>query len=617
MSDRVLDADIGMADSSEEPGEPARFFRRGVRPQSPHEALQPETPPPPPPHRRRPRLSAASGFLSFLLIGAVGIFFALLWAEHRLYEGGPLQGDKVVFIERGAVFDILSTLETEGVIDSALFVNGALWLEGKRDAVKAGEYLFRAKASPRDVIDVLVSGKQILHSITIPEGLTSEQVLQRLRDNDVLVGDVRDTPKEGTLLPETYKVARGMLRGDLIKKMQDDQKRVLDQIWSHRSPDLPIHSPYELVTLASIVEKETGKADERPRVASVFMNRLQKRMRLQSDPTIVYGLVGGRGTLGRPITRAELDKPTPYNTYTIDGLPPGPIANPGRAALEAVANPSRTQDLFFVADGTGGHVFADSLEQHNRNVQRWRQIERDREKATPDNDKATPPVRGDQKGELDDAPVYGSLSTPIEPVPDPAPTPVVSLDVRSAAAAIDKVSPKMPELATLVVAKPLSAEIAAKPVSADVVTKPSSSQMAKAAPVSTNVFTLNLGPGLDELGITVRGIGPGRAAAALLDGPMVGDQAEPQPDTTTFAVSAMRRAELREKAAKLGLDRGSDTLPDVIESPNPAKTTQAPPQRVAHAKVIDASEGTSLDPLLDRSYDLNSPKTVPAANAIK
>jgi len=167
-----------------------------------------------------------------------------------------------------------------------------------------------------------------------------------------------------------------MTRQQLVNSMQTAQKNMLNQIWSRRSPDLPIKTPQELVIMASIVEKETGRADERTRVAGVFINRLNKRMKLQSDPTIVYGLVGGKGTLGRGILRSEIDKPTPYNTYAIEGLPPGPIANPGRAALEAVANPSRTKDLYFVADGTGGHAFAETLEQHNRNVARWRQIER-------------------------------------------------------------------------------------------------------------------------------------------------------------------------------------------------------------------------------------------------
>ncbi len=190
-------------------------------------------------------------------------------------------------------------------------------------------------------------------------------------------------------MPETYKFARGETRQALLTVMAKAQAKAVDEIWKKRAPDLPIKSPGELVTLASVVEKETGKVEERPRVAGVFVNRLQKHMKLQSDPTIVYGLVFGKGTLGHPITRAELDQATPYNTYNIEGLPPGPICNPGKAALEAVANPSRTKDLYFVADGTGGHAFAETLDQHQKNVAHWRQIEKDaKDRLAPD---AAPP----------------------------------------------------------------------------------------------------------------------------------------------------------------------------------------------------------------------------------
>jgi UPF0755 protein len=232
-------------------------------------------------------------------------------------------------------------------------------------------------------VDTLVEGKAILHSITIPEGLTTLQIVERLRENDILVGDIQDVPKEGSLLPDTYKFQRGMSRAQLVERMQQEQSRVLKEVWARKSPDLPIKSPQDLVILASIVEKETGKADERTRVAGVFVNRLNRNMKLQSDPTIVYGLVGGKGSLGRGILRSEIDQPTPYNTYVVTGLPPGPIANPGRAALEAVASPSRTKEIYFVADGTGGHVFAETYQQHQRNVGRWRQIEAERNNTAP------------------------------------------------------------------------------------------------------------------------------------------------------------------------------------------------------------------------------------------
>jgi UPF0755 protein len=186
---------------------------------------------------------------------------------------------------------------------------------------------------------------------------------------------VREVPPEGTLLPETYQVTRGTSREALLQRMAAAQEELLEEVWAKRNPKVPVKTPQELVTLASIVEKETGIASERPRVAAVFVNRLNKKMRLQSDPTIIYGLVQGTGTLGRPILRSEITKPTPYNTYTIPGLPPGPIANPGRESREAVANPADTKDLYFVADGSGGHAFAVTLAEHNANVARWRAVD--------------------------------------------------------------------------------------------------------------------------------------------------------------------------------------------------------------------------------------------------
>jgi UPF0755 protein len=216
----------------------------------------------------------------------------------------------------------------------------------------------------------------VQHAVTIPEGLTSEQIVTRLTDNDIFAGTVREVPREGTLLPETYKFPRGTTREQAIQRMQQAQKRVLAEIWERRSPDVPLKSPEQLVVLASIVEKETGKPDERSRVAAVFVNRLRQKIKLQSDPTIIYGLVGGRGTLGRPIKRSEIIQPSPYNTYVVDGLPPGPISNPGRASLEAAANPARTRDLFFVADGSGGHAFTETYDQHQKNVVKLRAMER-------------------------------------------------------------------------------------------------------------------------------------------------------------------------------------------------------------------------------------------------
>jgi UPF0755 protein len=361
--------------------EPApSLFRRRTGLQSPQQTLQPLAPPaPPPPSRKKRRdgtLSAVSGFLSFLLLLLIAGAFGLIAAMHKLKEPGPLPAEKTVYIPpRSDMPEILAQLERENVIDSPALMNVALLVEGSRSKLRPGEYLFKQNVSLREVIDELVSGRQVLHSVTIPEGLTSEQIMQRLRDSDALDGDIKETPKEGSLLPETYRVARGFPRSKLIAKMQDDQRKLVEQIWARRARDLPVKTPYELVTLASIVEKETGLAAERPHVASVFVNRLRKGMRLQSDPTIVYGLVGGKATLGRGILRSELERWTAYNTYAIDGLPPGPIANPGEYALNAVAHPSKTNYLYFVAksaDPSAGHYFAATYADHKKNVARYR-----------------------------------------------------------------------------------------------------------------------------------------------------------------------------------------------------------------------------------------------------
>jgi len=355
--------------------------RPPISPRSPRAALEPEQVPPPPKRSERARnpfVIVGNAIITLLLIGMLGTGAAYYYGKKTLEAPGPLQQDKTVVIpSRAVTFDIAEVLQREGVIDInrwAFF--GAVIALKARSELKPGEYAFQKNASLRDVIGILVEGKVVQHSVTIAEGLTSEQIVSRLSDNDLFSGSIREVPREGTLLPETYKFPRGTTREQVIQRMQAAQKRLVAEIWEHRSPDVPVKSPEQLVTLASIVEKETGKADERSRVAAVFANRLQKKMKLQSDPTIIYGLVGGKGTLGRPIKRSEINQPSPYNTYVIDGLPPGPIANPGRASLEAAANPARTRDLFFVADGTGGHAFSESLDAHQKNVAKLRAIEK-------------------------------------------------------------------------------------------------------------------------------------------------------------------------------------------------------------------------------------------------
>ena len=280
--------------------------------------------------------------------------------------------------------DIADVLNREGVIDQPwVFIGGVLVLKA-REGLKAGEYEFKAHSSLRDVVATIVEGKVVAHQVSVPEGLTSQQIVARLSADDVLVGNIKAIPPEGSLLPDTYNFTRGVTREQMIRRMQQAQQRALEEIWEHRSPDLPLKTPEQLVTLASLVEKETGKSDERSRVAAVFVNRLKQNMRLQSDPTIIYGLVGGKGTLGRPIMKSEITQPTPYNTYVINGLPPGPITNPGRASLEAAANPARTRELYFVADGAGGHVFAETYEQQERNVARLRTSGNRSERSGPD-----------------------------------------------------------------------------------------------------------------------------------------------------------------------------------------------------------------------------------------
>ena len=314
------------------------LFGRATKPAS--GAAAPPGPPQPPRKPRRMGVSSVSGLLTFVLLGALATVGALAWLLKESRSPGPLGADKVVMIVReddgGSIAD---QLERAGVIDSALWFNLLTLLDGNRGALKRGEYEFKAGVSMNELENQLIAHHVVMYKLTIPEGLTSEQIVQRLRDNDVLVGDVKETPREGSLMPDTYSFERGYTRLSVLSRMAKMQTKAIEEVWKGRAPDLPIKSPGEMVTLASIVEKETGKADERPHVAGVFVNRLEKHMRLESDPTIVYGLALGKGTLGRSITKADLNQSTPYNTYIIDGLPPGPICNPGRAALEAVANP--------------------------------------------------------------------------------------------------------------------------------------------------------------------------------------------------------------------------------------------------------------------------------------
>jgi peptidoglycan lytic transglycosylase G len=326
---------------------------------------------------RNPMVIAGNAIFTLLLLALIVGGGAAVIGKSRFEAPGPLQEEKVVLIPpRSGMLDIADLLSHEGVISEhrLIFVGGVFAL-GARADLKAGEYVFAKGASVRDVVETIVQGKVVPHQLTIPEGLTSEQIVARVLEDEILSGNIKEVPREGSLLPDTYHFNRGFTREQMIQRMRQAQDRLVREVWERRNPDLPLKSPDQLIILASIIEKETGKAEERTRIAAVFANRLKQKMKLQSDPTIIYGLVFGKGSLGRPISRADIAQPTAYNTYVIEGLPPGPIANPGRASIEAAANPARTKELYFVADGTGGHAFADTYEQHQKNVVRLRVIE--------------------------------------------------------------------------------------------------------------------------------------------------------------------------------------------------------------------------------------------------
>lgn len=308
-------------------------------------------------------------------------FFAALfiWAlAERYSRTGPSTADIQLVIPRGAgAEDIARLLVERGVLASPwAFLAGSRW-DGTLPRFKAGEYLFAAGVSARAAGELLASGRTVQRRITFAEGLMSAQIVELLRAAEGFDGTLDTVPPEGSLLPETYFYSWGEPRGRTLERAQRAMRETVAELWEKRAPDLPLATPAEAVVLASIVERETAHADERGRVAAVFVNRLRRKMRLQADPTVAYGLSPGV-PLGRPLSRADLDTRHAWNTYAIEGLPPTPIANPGRAALAAVLNPPADDALYFVADGEGRHVFARTLPEHNRNVARLREIERAR-----------------------------------------------------------------------------------------------------------------------------------------------------------------------------------------------------------------------------------------------
>lgn len=332
--------------------------------------------------KKQPKSSfkKVSAFLILMLVlGAASAGGAYHWLNGYFTQKSVLGEDKIVDIPPGSgVGRIAAILMGEGVIENPTAFRIALRLNKLDTSLKAGEFLFPAGATPQKVAEILKAGKTVLHRVTFAEGLTSVEILAQINQTQSLDEIVLATPPEGSLLPETYSFPKGMKRSQLIAQMQKAQQKALDELWATRQPDLPLKTKSEALILASIVEKETGVGAERAKVAGVFINRLNKRMRLQTDPTVIYGITLGQEPLGRPLSRKDLKTPTPYNTYTNYGLPPTPISNPGRASIEAVLQPEKTDALYFVADGTGGHAFAKTLKQHNRNVAKWRRIERQR-----------------------------------------------------------------------------------------------------------------------------------------------------------------------------------------------------------------------------------------------
>ena len=317
--------------------------------------------------------------LLFLFGGLLAVLGSWVWLTFT--APGPLKSKKIYEITKDLDrTQIAMALQDQGIISDARIFSAAAAVNGFRGGrLRAGEFEFASGATMEDVLGMITAGRFLTYKVTIPEGWTSQMVVARVTEQKELEGDIKTVPPEGAVLPDTYVFRRGLSRQKLIDDMQAAQTKLLDTLWQARPATTKLATPQDLVTMASIVEKETGLAEERPKVASVFLNRLDQKMRLQSDPTIIYGIVGGKGKLDRPLTKTDIETATPYNTYTISGLPPGPIANPGKAALEAVLNPADTKYLYFVADGSGGHAFASTLDEHNANVKKWRD-----QQATPD-----------------------------------------------------------------------------------------------------------------------------------------------------------------------------------------------------------------------------------------
>lgn len=336
-------------------------------------------------HRRNGLVELANGFLSLVVLALVVVGGIVFYGASVFNAPGKTTEEVTFQVERGNGLGTISQrLVDAGIISNKWVFQAGTRSKKKERAIKAGEFRIAKGASMNEVLTELTEGTPITYAVTVPEGYTSWQVVERLRAEASLEGEIALVPTEGTLLPDTYSFERGDDRASILERMTGAQSEALAEIWAGRNPDIPIATPEELVVLASIVEKETGIAEERPQVAAVFINRLNLGMRLQTDPTVIYGITNGEGPLGRGLKRSELEAGTPYNTYIIAGLPPGPIANPGVESMRAVANPADTKALYFVAAGaksSQGHLFAASYAEHRKNVVLYRAAVREAAKA--------------------------------------------------------------------------------------------------------------------------------------------------------------------------------------------------------------------------------------------
>jgi UPF0755 protein len=321
------------------------------------------------------RLFALAVILVLIAVGGAG------YGWHLFVKDGPLPEAKQLVVPKGANLEkIADTLADAGILESRFVFVTWVRILGTQARLRSGEYRFPSRISAQEAMNLLIGGRQIQRRFTIPEGLTTHQVLERVAKVEGLEGELTETAAEGELLPDTYFFTLGETRNAIVQRMKRAMADLVAEAWAQRAPDAVLKDTKELVILASIVEKETGEGAERAMVAGVFVNRLRKNMRLETDPTVIHGLTNGKGALGRRLLKTDLENPHPYNTYRIQGLPPGPIANPGKAAIMATVKPAKHGYIYFVADGSGGHAFAETKEQHDKNVAKWRQIRRERER---------------------------------------------------------------------------------------------------------------------------------------------------------------------------------------------------------------------------------------------